>query len=242
MNRHIFLPCCILLLAFALPRQASCAVPEVLGKNFIAKLFSRAPKVSAKIEESLVKKRADKVSQETLRPTEETKRHLNELIARGPENLTIEETAFLEWSATDDATKKRVKDEVVDLERRLKEEREQVEEKKLSEECARKFASALKQAACSCLKTRIVTGHLPDAQSLTDFLATATGPAEIECMISPLVHRLGKATDANVEITIKKVVESVAKGTRQKPSPNPKPSDETKEAKLRLIYLVCGGE
>src|ERR1700730_3654921 len=122
MNRHIFLPCCILLLAFAFPQPSPCAlpVPKENVSNLIKEVMGRWLGERNKAAEALAKAKTEKVSPETLR-------RLNEAIKRGiPENATIEDIASREWSAADDATRESVNAEAAGLEARLESGRREV--------------------------------------------------------------------------------------------------------------------
>jgi hypothetical protein len=239
MNTRIFLLCCILFLAFAIPQQSSWAQKSWLGKaakDLWESMIQSTQKEVTTLDKRIQTATVEKIPQGTLRPIKARDAHLKERLRKLPENPTTEDIASLAWERADQETQDRIRAEVEKLEARLNEEAKQIgEEEGIAKKCNARLAGVLLKAACYCLTRKTETDNWPDAEELTQVVESSLGKAGIECMTSRLPRRVAE--------TVEPWVKSFLGAVMREPVRKPQALVEMKKTvPYQVVHCVCMGK
>jgi hypothetical protein len=234
--RPATLRCCICLLLVA-PQSLPA---EAIGKGVVDEIIRSLSKHVRPVDENIAKRAGKNLSPETERSIKAMK-----AIREMKVDLDIEDAVSILWDAADDATKKRAELQASELKRDFKEETDRIKkEKKLSDECAEKVASAFIKTGCFCAKKKFKTGLWPTADASDKFAAEAANAA-MQCVLLGLTHHISQVASADVArfaVPAMKVVgKAIGKaGTGEETS---KPSGEMDKTELAaLIHEFCKHE
>jgi hypothetical protein len=148
------------------------------------------------------------------------------------------------WELMDNSVKERARMQAAELETELAREAERIkEEEKLTERCAKKVASALKETLCFYVTERARTGNWPNEEA-SDRFATRSFAGGVECASLRIEHRISRGanrTAAQVLTPLAKLLGKTLAGSSraEKPTHSERLEEQDDGLLLCVVRLLC---